>query len=464
MHIIPRTIAGRLSSLLIVTTLSACGWVDSTGVQGSTVPITLRNAQPVALLEEVALTALLAGEGADLQNWTWSPDDADITDRCGEIEGFDTALSSHSLDDACSIDGDCVLALEESRIGSATRFTLRMPALRSPVALNFRLRATRDDGAIVERQQLLCGLSVNEAPQAENDSYLTLQGEILLVKPTDPNSLLANDHDDDDIRNSALRVARLVEAPRFAANFSLDDNGGFYYQSVANGSAVDAGNFRDSFVYAVTDGLHDVHATATIDIVSENRGPQRVQKIPDITVNAFSDDETPDTLVYDLTRYFVDPDGDTLVYSLAGEQQPGTDSIQLSPRGRLDILPSSADIGKYTLDLTVDDGLEDVSDSFEVIIAPPYSWADNQPPEVTDIRNQTVKDSFSYDVSVYFSDPDDDVLSFRADGLPQDVTITSSGIIRGESSEDNEGRWFIAVTADDGRGGTVTDRFRLVIK
>jgi len=78
-------------------TLSACGWVDSTGTQGTTFVVdtpvvsggALRNAQPLAVTENTAVSVSLAGEGSQLDNWLWNNDSADESNRCISINGFD---------------------------------------------------------------------------------------------------------------------------------------------------------------------------------------------------------------------------------------------------------------------------------------------------------------------------------------------------------------------------------------
>ncbi len=55
MHNPARTRTYQLLAALLLMNVSACGWVDSTGVQGTTVAVALRNAQPVAIIELVQI-------------------------------------------------------------------------------------------------------------------------------------------------------------------------------------------------------------------------------------------------------------------------------------------------------------------------------------------------------------------------------------------------------------------------
>ena len=456
-----RTPARLLLAALLLMNVSACGWVDSTGVQGTTVAAELRNAQPVAIIEGTSLTAQLVGEGAELRNWRWELDESDVRSRCAGISGFDTQLAATSLASACSNSGECSVSIDESSgENNSTEFTLTMPALRSPVALRYRLSATRNDFAVVEREQLLCGLSVNEAPLANDDHYLAL----LVIDPSDSNNLLANDLDDNDIRNSALSVTGITREPAYASRFSFDDKGGFIYAASAMAPVSSSGYAEDSFDYSITDGLHLSQATAFIRIGSGNTAPIQTQPIPDLSLNAASAFSNAQRMQFDLSQYFFDADGDSLLFTVAMSQLPVSGNVVLSSDGQLLTQVSLFDIGSYRLEIEVSDGLDTVSGTFTLSIDKSGQSTRNHAPEVTDIPNRKVRNRFSYDVSVFFSDVDGDKLSFSAIGMPEDVFISSTGVISGRANDDNRGKWTIRITADDGQGGTVDDGFQLQIK
>lgn len=465
-------------SLIVATNLillSACNWVDSTGTQSEfTPPISefipptnatisgLRSTQPLALQEELALTTTLLGRGAQLRNWTWAPAQSDTLFICEGIEGFDTELAATTLTDACADAQECSIVFIENSDDNTTQFTIRMPQLQAPVALSYSLSTTTEDGGLLTRQQPLCGISVNEAPLANDDNYLAVMDERRLVSANDSDSLLANDTDDVDIRNQALQIDPTpVQMPRYATEFALGTDGSFIYRASNDAPINDEGFINDSFVYSVSDGLHSVEATAVVKIVNDNREPRRRQRIPDLEITIASLAGQGTLQQFDLSKYFFDPDGDPLRFSIREDLLPVSGNISINPAGLLIAQPGLEDLGLWQLTIIASDGLSSSSDAFNLNVLLPEQ--ENLPPTAEDIGNRIVQNTFSYDVSVFFNDPNDDPLSFSATGLPSGVSISETGIIQGEARNNNLGVSIIQVTANDNRGGTVTDGFALVI-
>ena len=108
-----------LSLALPILTLVGCGWVDSTGNQtGSAVPTAGTN-QPslgndvlfdqgaVSLNEATTTRLLLADAPINASGWTWralNSDDAITT--CNAMGGFDAAVATSRLSDACASAAD----------------------------------------------------------------------------------------------------------------------------------------------------------------------------------------------------------------------------------------------------------------------------------------------------------------------------------------------------------------------
>lgn len=78
----------------------------------------------------------------------------------------------------------------------------------------------------------------------------------------------------------------------------------------------------------------------------------------------------------------------------------------------------------------------------------------NLPPTATNITEISVSvgDSISEDLSVYFTDPDADTLSFSQTGLPSNFSLSTAGVLTGLVTDVNfaDAPYTIAVTASDG--------------
>ena len=90
------------------------------------------------------------------------------------------------------------------------------------------------------------------------------------------------------------------------------------------------------------------------------------------------------------------------------------------------------------------------------------------PPTVTaPTGNQTYAqgENVNLDAGAAFSDPDGDTLSYSASGLPASLSINNgSGVITGTLTNNdwlNGPVYNVAVTANDGNGGTVDDNFSI---
>ena len=484
----PSSFAPALAALLVLSFTGGCGWVDATGVQADAeppateapraaplasgdgvpvplaptpppvAPMPLAPSMPLALLELTPRNVNLEGDDRRLGGWTWRilDEPGEIAD-CAAVEGFDAALAERRLGDACSVDGECELDVEERRSDGESDFRLTLPALRAPLAARVALSALDTDGTRVERRRTICGLSINEAPEALADRYTVERGRTLAVRADGGDGLLANDVDDDDVRNAPLAVSRTpARAPRHASLFELYEDGGFVYRAADGGD----GELEDSFSYRVTDGVHEVVGEVVIAIGGGNRPPRATAPLPDIEIAV--DALLPRFVDVDLSTRFVDPDGDALSFTVAPGSLPPGGRLAVDRRGRLSGLVGTADLGTWRVTLIVDDGRASIEQDFLLRVV--RAFEANSAPTVTDIANRRVEKNFRYDVAPFFDDADGDPLSFSATGLPPGVAIDDSGVIEGRASKKkNRGTWFVVVTADDGRGGRVSDGFRLSI-
>ena len=454
--------------LLVTLLLSGCGWVDATGQQSDNPnfsddrnAILLADGGTVYLQEQTPRTQLLTGQDSQFSNWQWQPTHR-FVDRnsCAQRLGVRLEQLAATIESACTSDTQCRLQINENTIDGRTQFSVRIPQLRAPFAQSFRLSTISETGEPVQREHQLCAASINEAPLAQDDHYIVIREATRFIRTSDPNDLIDNDSDDDDISNIGLRILPdQVQGPRFADQFTLGADGSFTYRASEQAPVGSDGSISDSFTYLLTDGTHSVRATVSLLIVEENQQPSRLRPIPDFI---FSIEDNPtEKISIDLSDFFTDRDDDALIFSVAADSLPASGNLRLTTTGELTGDISAVDIGEYRVTVFASDGIERASDTFRLSIN--QFSSPNLPPIVIDIANRIVQNRFSYDVSIFFIDPDGDELSFSADGLPDNTRINRQGVISGTATPNNRGAWFIVVEADDGHDGQTSDGFRLLI-
>jgi len=449
-----------ISILLLSTCVSACNWVDSKGNQnnGGTQLRTIVDGGQLLLLEGSQSAAAFAGTSNNLTNWQWQSTGTSTDGSCAVNDGFDNELAADTLRQACTDNNACEILIEEQLDNGVTEFIITTPLLKAPIAINYTVVANDEQGNAVSLDQTLCMVSINEAPFAGDDEYTVVQNLTREIKATDPDNLLHNDRDDVDVRNQPLQVlSNPLLAPKHADVFQLGTDGSFIYHPATTQNSDD---IEDEFIYQVTDGIHIASAKVTLRIVADNRPPIRSQRTTLVAMSV----EEHGTVGYsiNLAENFTDPDGDTLSFNIADGSLPTSGNISLTTEGLLSGKPQLDDVGDYIVTVLASDGIGQAADTFILSIS--QFSSQNTAPEVEDIPNRTVSKTFSYDIADFFSDEDDDELQFSATGLPTSVTMTSSGLIRGTASSSNRGSWFVLVTANDGRGGSADDLFRLRIR
>lgn len=459
----------KLIAPALVMMLSGCGWVDSTGSQDTSSAATvdpslllLNSNDTFSINENTQNTIVFNGADNRISNWSWELLEGQAnTDLCQGINGFDRSIASNSLSQSCADGNNCELSVEEVVLNEVTRFNVTTPHMRSPAALALRFTANTDNGVFVEQRQTLCAIPINNAPVPADDRVSVMRGTVLFVKGDDAQSLLANDTDDIDVRNRALSVDPTpIRAPNFAKRLELYADGGFLYEPLDNAPLSSNGSVSDSFTYAVSDGNETRSATVSIKISNFNTAPMMIDLIPDIAIDLADDDRDLD-IAY-LQSYFTDAENDALTFRVVDGSLPRSGNIYLANDGVLEGYATDEDSGLYFVTITVSDSLKSIDASFFLNIV--RTDERNRAPSVTDISNKTVQNEFSYDVSVFFDDADDDHLYFTAINLPIGLTITPNGVIKGTSSSANRGTSVIRVTAFDGHGGAVDDGFRLRIR
>ena len=186
----------------------------------------------------------------------------------------------------------------------------------------------------------------------------------------------------------------------------------------------------------------DWHAANPLSGGSTNTAPQITQEIGQ---NSREGDSIQ------LPIQASDVDGDSLTFSASG--LPDGLSIN-STSGLISGTLASGSAGNYNAGVSVSDG--QASDSTTI------AWtvtavATNQPPEITTLAEQSNQEGDTPNLSVVATDPDGDVLSYSASGLPGGLSIDSaSGLISGTLSNSSAGTHRVTVTVGDGQASRNT--------
>ncbi len=168
---------------------------------------------------------------------------------------------------------------------------------------------------------------------------------------------------------------------------------------------------------------------------------------------------------------FADSDGDTLTYSAqlyGGGALPAWLNFNSATRA-FSGTPANADVGIISIAVTADDGNGGtITDTFDIVV----TNTNDAPTVANPIADQNaVEDSpFSFQIpSNAFADADGDTLTYSAQlsgggALPAWLNFNSATrTFSGTPANADVGIISIAVTADDGNGGTITDTFDIVV-
>ncbi|MEP6340822.1 Ig-like domain-containing protein, partial [Parasphingorhabdus sp.] len=231
---------------------------------------------------------------------------------------------------------------------------------------------------------------------------------------------------------------------------SIDPDSG-----VISGTIDNSASQTDGGVYTATITVSDGNggtATETITFNVTNPGPTAVDD------GASTDEDTAVTI--SPLANDSDPDGDDLTITAASAVNG---SVVINPDGTVTYTPNSGFNGTDTITYEISDG-EGGTSMAEILVS--VADVNDTPTSNGSIGDQTNLDSqvISLPVAGAFSDPDGDMLNYAATGLPAGLTIDpATGVISGtidrSASQVNGGVYTVTVTADDGRGGSVSTSF-----
>lgn len=446
----------------LLSGLSACDWVDSAGDGQRSVSVTdifLDDdivGDVIELDEEdvarITVSRAATGSVDYTFNWSDAPTEQGNLSTCANLDNFSEELSAASVDSACTDSNQCSLNFVSTEAEeSFSEFELVIPKLKAPVGARFELSIEGSDGSLTTQSHDFCLISMNEAPDAVDDTFSITEGETLRVGSTGTN-LLSNDSDDEDAGNTTYRILeQAAEEPRHASFFELGTDGSFTYQP-------DALNLRedllDSFEYALTDGPFTSFATVSIRITARNLAPEKLSDIPQINIM-----ETESVSV-DFAPFFVDPENGVLTHTFSADSVlPPSGTFVLSADGLFSGTAAVGDAGSYVMTVEVSDGELITAAVVSLEIAPAPVIPPNTAPQFVSPQaglDRTIQLGASIlPISPQFIDPDGDVLAYSISRpLPNGLTIDpATGVITGVPLNRLWARNLV-VTATDPAGAT----------
>ncbi|WP_283193223.1 tandem-95 repeat protein [Rhizobium sp. AN80A] len=289
---------------------------------------------------------------------------------------------------------------------------------------------------------------VNDAPVAVNDSFTTLEDTAVTFDVRGNDS----DVDGDALNVTAINGTAIVSGGSVAitgGSVRLNANGTLTFTSAANY------NGTPSFTYTISDGNGGT-ATATVNgtVTPVNDAPVA----SDTTVSVDEDGVISSTL-----PAATDVDGDAITYA-AGSTTPAHGTVVVNPNGTYSYTPSANFNGTDRFTYVVSDG-KGGSNEYTVTV---NVASVNDAPVGTPLPARSGADgaAVSFDVSGFFSDADNDTLTYSSSGLPVGLSINAAGVVTGTIDRQasvggptGNGVYTVTVSVSDGRGGTASQSF-----
>ena len=193
-----------------------------------------------------------------------------------------------------------------------------------------------------------------------------------------------------------------------------------------------------------------------VTVLDPNAAPQAVGTIPPQTIRL----EDPG-LALSLGAYFTDSDNDPLTYRAVSADE----TIVTVEVTEAIVTLTAAGVGGTTVTVTATDpGGKSATQEILVTVLPA-----NRPPEVVgQIPDQTLQyndEPLGLDVTMYFTDPDGDELSYVGEGTDESVAeirVHSDGLVRVDPL--SHGEIEVTVTARDPLGASVSQSFMVTVE
>ena len=313
------------------------------------------------------------------------------------------------------------------------------------------------------------GTSVTVTGVARGTATVTITGR-------DPGGLEAGQAFDVTVRNSAPEEMGTIPATTIAVNASATIDASSYFRDrdgdqlsytaetssagvatvvVSSHTVTIAGVAVGTAVVTLTardpDGL-EARQRADVTVRATNRTPEAVGTVPPQTLEAGSSGSI------DAMSYFSDPDDDALTYAAATSNAAvATASVSGSA-----ITVSAVSPGTATVTVTASDpGGASVTQDVRVTVE-----QGNRPPQASGtIPAQTVAagEAVTLNVSSYFTDPDDDALTFAASSLNSGIATASRLDSEVTISGQAPGTTTVTVTASDADGASAPQEIAVTV-
>lgn len=456
--------------LLVGLTLTACDWVDSTGIQ-AVAPSTevFLDDTPVGeanVIDEnrTARITTLRNNTTLAQTFTWSetPLQEGNLEVCESQSGYISEFAANNLLQACTDLNQCSLEFVPVETNdNLVVFELLVPELKASVGVQYALTVQSEQAVASVKEHTFCLIAINEAPVANDDTFVIREGVREVI--SSPRNLLTNDSDDVDDRNQPIAVSTVpASEPGSADFFELSTDGSFVYESSLQDLADDQ---FDTFEYTLSDGISTSTGKVTLRIVASNQAPEKIDDIPLLEATE------GEMFVENLSLYFVDPEQGDLAFTVLGDALPDDGTLLLSEGGLLSGVPGEDDVGTHVLTLVVSDGGRQIQATVLLDIQAARVAADNNPPEYTEgsVFDQIILLGRSIrPITPVFTDSDGDSLTYAMSGdsrLPEGVTINQdTGVISGRPEAAIWVRGLLVEATDSFGGSAVSEPFYIRVR
>ena len=231
----------------------------------------------------------------------------------------------------------------------------------------------------------------------------------------------------------------------------LSGNGEVIFDSPDKASTKAAFSERGEYVLRLeaSDGELN-HSDELKVIVGANHSP---------TITSAPITEGKEGIKYEYDVNASDLDNDTLSYSLV--TYPSGMTIN-SATGLITWTPSSVQAGNHSVTVKVSDGQGgEAIQEFTIIVAE----ALNNAPVITSTPVTTSKEGQLYTYSISANDADNDILTYSLGTSPEGMTINSTtGKVTWTPSSTQAGTHAVEVSVADGKGGTASQKYNIVVE